>query len=442
MQRRFFRLAVVNILSNLMVPLAGLIDTAFLGHLVALHPLAGVALATLLFDYLYWSFGFLRMGTTGTTAQAMGREDAQEALLSGLRNWLLGLGLGLGILFLQYPLREAGFALLRATPDVIASGRAFYNAYIWAAPATLLNFVLVGWFLGREQSGRVLVLTALSATANIALDYLFIVHWGYESAGAGWATALSQYLMFIVGMIFVLQQVRWQQIRAVAARIPEPKAMKAAFVLNRDLLVRTFVLVSVFAVFTNLGSALGTEVLVTNAVLMQVFTLGAYFIDGLAFATESLAGFFKGQGKVQELPRLLRLSGLSSLGIGLGFALFFNLLPGPLFQLITDHVAVLGRLKQYVLWMIPVLGIGSVAFMLDGYFLGLTESDSLRRGTLTAALFGFAPVAFAAWYWQSSQLLWLALVLFMVGRVIALGRQVPLTLRPVQAAYDSHPPKD
>ena len=426
--RRFFRLAIVNTLSNLMVPLAGLVDVAFLGHLAEIRHLAGVALATVLFDYIYWSFGFLRMGTTGTTAQAVGRGDYEEVLLIGLRNGVLALGLGLAILVLQHPLREFGFALLSAAPEVKSSGEAYYNTRIWGAPATLLNFVLIGWFLGREQSGKVLILSAVSNGANVALDSLFIVRWGWESAGAGLATTVSQYLMLLVGIIITYREFQFA-VRAVAGRILDLSALKAALALNGNLLVRTFALISTFALFTNLSSVLGTVVLATNALLLQVVTLAAYFIDGLAFATESLAGIFRGKGVSEQLAPLVLLSGGASLSLGLAFALVFVLLPSHLFGLLTNHSEVIERVSSYALWLLPVLGFGSVAYMLDGYFLGLTEGRILRRSTVIAALVGFAPVAVVAWQFQSSHLLWLALSLFMAVRAFTLGLQVPRTIR-------------
>jgi MATE family multidrug resistance protein len=428
-RRRFFRLASINILSNLMVPLAGLVDVAFLGHLTEIRHLAGVALATVLFNYIYWTFGFLRMGTTGTTAQAVGRSDQEAVLLTGLRNGLLALGLGLTILVLQLPLRELGFALLSAAPEVKSSGVAYYNTLIWGAPATLLNFVLVGWFLGRAEGGKVLVLSAVGNGANVAMDYLFIVRWGWESAGAGLATATSQYLMLLVGMIIVCRKLRLRNVQAIAGRILDPSALRAVFALNGDILVRTFALVSTFALFTNLSSVLGTVVLATNTLLLQVVTLVAYFIDGLAFATESFAGIFRGKGVSEQLTYLVQISGATSLSLGLTFALVFTLLPGPLFGLLTNHSEVIDRIDTYVLWLLPVLGFGSVAYMLDGYFLGLTEGPTLRRASVTATLVGFVPVAVVAWQFQSSQMLWLALALFMAARVVTLGMQVPRTLR-------------
>src|SRR6476469_3426462 len=255
---RFYRLAIVNILSNLMVPLAGLIDVAFLGHLAEIRHLGGVALATVLFNYLYWTFGFLRMGTTGMTAQAVGQGDREGALLVGLRHGLVALGIGLLILLLQVPLRAIGFALLSATAEVKLAGQAYYNALIWGAPATLMNYVLMGWFLGREQSGKVLLLSAISNLTNSFMDYFFVVRWGWEGAGAGASTALSQYLMLLTGIFLVCREIQWSQVQAIASKIWEPIALKAAFTLNREILIRTFALISTFAVFTNLSSTFGT----------------------------------------------------------------------------------------------------------------------------------------------------------------------------------------
>jgi len=424
---RFFRLASVNILSNLMVPLAGLVDVAFLGHLAEIRHLAGVALATVLFNYIYWTFGFLRMGTTGTTAQAVGRADEEAMLLTLLRNGLLAIGLGFIILVLQHRLRELGFALLSATPEVKSSGIAYYDALIWGAPATLLNFVLIGWFLGREQGGRVLLLSVVGNGANVVLDYLFIVRWGWESAGAGTATATSQYLMLLIGIILVYRE-RWLgKVKAIAKYILDPAALKATFALNSDILVRTFALVSTFAIFTNLSSAMGTVVLATNTLLLQVVTLAAYFIDGLAFATESFAGIFRGQGGSAGLIPLVRISGGASLILGLLFALVFNVFAEALFGLLTNHKDAITLIGHYVKWLFPVLGFGSIAYLLDGYFLGLTEGSILRKSTLIAALLGFAPVALVAWWLQNVHILWLALSLFMVGRAVTLGVKVPRT---------------
>ena len=419
--RQFLKLTAINVLSNVMVPIAGLLDVAFLGHLADIRHLAGVALATVVFNYLYWTFGFLRMSTTGMTAQAIGRGEEEEALLIGLRHGILALLLGAAIVILQVPLRQLGFAMLSAATEVAAAGEAFYNALIWGAPATLINFVIIGWLLGRSQSDRVLILTAVNSGANITLDYWFIVRLDWASTGAGLATALSQYLMLLVGLVMLAQEVPLKQMRVNTQQLWDASALATVWVLNRDILIRTFALISTFAIFTNLGSAFGTVPLTANALLMQVVTLAAYFIDGIAFATESLAGLFWGQGNVSQLKQLVLIAGGLSLCIGVLIAIAVIGYPDPLFGRLTTHSQVLDYLKQYVLWLLPVLGFGSLAYMFDGYFLGLTEGRVLRQATLQAVLLGFMPIAIVAWYRHNNHWLWFALTLFMAVRALALG---------------------
>lgn len=425
---RFFRLAAVNVLSNLMVPLASLLDMAFLGHLPDIDPLAGVALATVLFNYLYWTFGFLRMGTTGLTAQAIGRDDPDEVMLIGLRNGLIALIAGVGMVLLQEPLRIIGFAFLNATAEVKAAGQAYYSALIWGAPATLLNMTLVGWLLGREQSAKVLLLSAVSNGSKVVLEYLFVVQWGWQSAGAGYATTVSQYLMVFVGVLLVGgdRTLTWN-LPHLRPRLLDATALKAAFALNGAIVIRTFAFVSTFAVFTNLSSALGTAVLTANALMLQVVSLAAYFIDGLAFATETMAGVFYGKNNFAQLALLVRVSGITSLGLGVTFAIAFIAMPTLLFGLLTNHADIVELIREQVPWLLGILGFGSIAYMLDGYFLGLTQAKTIQTSALIATLVGFAPIAAIAGYLQNVQLLWFALTIFMATRALTLALQVPRT---------------
>lgn len=427
---RFLRLAAVNILSNLTVPLAGLVSVAFLGHLVEIHHLAGVTLATVLFNYLYRTMGFLRMGTTGVTAQATGRGDDTEALLIGLRNGQLAVGLGLLILLFQQPLRDLGFALLHSEPAVRLAAQAYYNARIWAAPATLLNFVLIGWLLGREKSGQVLLISILGNGCNVALDYWFITRLGWESAGAGWAITISQYGMALLGVVLIGQESGWRDLKAKHLQLWSGTSLRQTLALNGNIFIRTLAFLSTFSIFTSLSAAVGEVRLAENALMLQVFSLAVYLIDGLAFATESLTGIFHGKQNQKPLLALIRISGSSSLLIGVCFALLFVLFPQPLFSLLTNHTEVLDSVRHSVPWLLPVLGFGSIAFMLDGYFLGLAEGATLRNTALLATCVGFAPLALLAWQLQSNHLLWLALTVFMALRAIFLGVQLPRTLKP------------
>ncbi|MDT9341734.1 MATE family efflux transporter [Trichodesmium erythraeum 21-75] len=421
----FIRLTLVNILSNLMVPLASLIDLAFLGYLDEIRHLAGVSIATVLFNYIYWTFGFLRMSTTGTTAQANGSRNYHEVKQICLRNCLIALTIATIIIIFQYPLREIGFNLLSATPEVKASGINYYKSLIWGAPATLLNFVLIGWFLGLEQGGKVLLLSIVNKGTNIILDYIFIVRWGWESSGAGSATAISQYITLVIGMICVFKFIYLAEIPQLIKNIWQPQVIKKTFILNRDILIRTFAIISTFAVFTNLSSYINTLVLVTNTLLLQVVTLAAYFIDGLAFATESLAGKSYGKRNQKELKALVKLSGIIGISIGLIFAFIFCLFPTTLFSLLTNHTQVINNISSYVLWLIPILGFGGIAYILDGYFLGLTQGNLLRNSTLVASLIGFLPFAIVGLLLKNNHILWLSLAMFMATRAITLGKAIP-----------------
>jgi len=429
----FFQLAAANTASNLMVPLAGLIDTAFLGHLSEVRYLNGVALATIIFNVIYWSFNFFRMGTTGPTAQADGQADEATVWLIGVRNTLLALGTGVGVWLLRAPIATLGFALLQAGPGVKAAAIAFFEGRIIGAPAVLVNFVLLGWLLGRSQGRAVVLLAIIGNGSNILLDYWFIRRLGWGSYGAGLATALSQYIMLAVGLGIIFTRtathpVPWHLWPQIKSRLWQSAALRALFGLNRDILIRTFALVISISLFTNFSSGLGETVLGVNTLLMQVFLMAAYFIDGIALAVESYAGRFYGQKATADLHWLLLLGLGGSVGLGGAIALTLLIWPLPFFSLLTSHTSLLTQIPTYVAWLIPVLSFGAVAFTLDGYFLGLTAGHILRNSTLVAAFVGFLPLALAASWLQRPHLLWLALVGLMVMRSLTLLCKVPSTL--------------
>jgi MATE family multidrug resistance protein len=316
---------------------------------------AGVTLSTTLFNYTYFIVNFLRMGTTGLTAQAVGRDDTEQMLLVGLRNGLIALGLGGLLLLLQYPLQQLWFGIMSATPEVKASGIDYFNARIWGAPAVVVNFVLIGWFLGREMSGVVLLMTLLGNAANVVFDYLFIVHWDWASTGAGLSGALSQYLMLVLGIIVASQYIEWKELPSAARRFWDAGAFKAAFTLNGNILIRCCATMLVMTIFTASSSAMGTAILTENALLLQVVLLCAYIFEGIGFATETLGGFFKGQQASERLLPLLQVTLGSGILVGLIFAFVCVLFPTTVFGLLTNHGEVKELVQIYVPWLFSVL---------------------------------------------------------------------------------------
>ncbi len=419
LSRRFFRLAIPNIVSNVTVPAVGLVDAAMLGHLPEIRFLAGVALGSVVFDYVYWGFGFLRMATTGQTAQAVGRGDDEEAWTILWRGLLVAVALGSAIWLLRGAIETAAFALLSGGPGVEAAGRVYFRARIVAAPATLANYVLLGWLLGRERPGRALAMTVFGNLANVALDWLLIMRWGMAAAGAGTATAISQLAMASSGALFVatLPGRRWPRLR----RLLDPARLAATFRLHRDILVRTVCLMSTFALFTDFSARLGTAVLACNAILYRVQMLAAYLIDGAAFATETLAGVLYGRRDAAGLRRLLRLALATGQAFAVPVLAVLLLLPGPVVALLTSHAEVAVLVRRFSPWLVPVLSIGAVAFVYDGLLIGLTAGSVLRNQMLVSTLVFFLPLASWAVLSGSNHLLWAAMAVFMFGRWLTLA---------------------
>lgn len=427
--RRFLRLSGPNIASNLLVPLASAIDLALLGHLADVEDLAGVALGTVLFDYVFWTFGFLRMATTGLTAQARGRADMLGEQLVAWRGLSIALAAGVSILIVHRPLGTAGFAIMQGDAALHAAAYEYYRWRILGAPFTLANYALLGWFLGREQSGRALAMSAVGHGANILLDVWFIAGLGLGAAGAGGATALSQVAMFLCALALggkALVPERW---RSLGPEIVDRDALREFFSLSRDITIRTLLLVSVFAAFTNIAAAMGTAVLAATALLRQVVMVAAWFIDGFAFAVESLAGHFHGARRFDQLTGTLRIAMNWSLGTTLVFVVLAVGFPGPVLGIFTDKPELLELAERYRWWLIPVLGLGAPAYVLDGYFLGLTAGRILRVAMIWSVAIGFVPVAALALGLRNMDLLWAALATFMLARTVTLGMKTGATLR-------------
>ena len=426
---RFYRLASISVLANMMVPLAGLVDIAFLGHLTDIRHLAGLILATILFDYLYRVLKFMRSSTNAITAQAVGKNDDKAVVLAGLRSGLIALLVGLIIVLLQYPLQKIGFFILSGSSDIESAGVDYFYARIWGAPAVLLNFVLFGWFLGREMNWVMLLMSIVGNGSNVLLDYLMISKWGWASAGAGLATALSQYLALIVGLIWMFFTIPWQAVPVAIQELFDWVALKETFALKGNILIRFLVLISVYSIFTNLSATMGTTVLAQNGLLLQIALLSQFTIQGVGVTMQTLTANFKSKGNTQQIIPLLIVSLVTSVVIALGFAGTSIFFPDQVFGLLTNHTEVNQEINQYTIWLLPILVITAITFMLEGYFIGLKEGATLRNTVLLSFVVGFIPLLIAAWYFHNNHLLWSTLLSYMTSNMILLGVSVPQTFK-------------
>ncbi|MGL1936580.1 MAG: MATE family efflux transporter [Fibrobacterales bacterium] len=431
LHKRFITLSLPNIISNLTVPLAGIIDLALLGHLQDIAPLAGVALGTIIFDYIYWSFGFLRMGTTGITATAFGKQDQLALTTIAFRGLGLAATIGVLLLALKIPIGELSFSLLQGAQSVEHSGKAYFDARIWAAPATLALYVINGWFLGMHRSGTVLILAILLNGANIIFDTLFIYSFGWGAAGAGYATMLSVCLTAVAGLSVLLFSLKSYP-RPSLSMLFNKKETLELISLNINLLIRTFLLITVFALFTNISSLFGTLVLAANTIALKLISVGAYFIDGFAFALEAMAGKFYGEKDGSNLLATLKLSLWYCLGSILLFTLGIMVAHDSIISLFASsqyHPEVISLTASYTPFIIVALIAAGSAYIFDGFFIGMARGDVLRKSMILSSLLGFIPLATLSVYFYKPELLWGALILFMIMRSISLATMIGPTIR-------------
>ncbi len=417
--RRFLYLAIPMALSNLTVPLTGMVDLGMLGHLGVVEHMAGMGLATVLFDLLYWPFTFLVFGTVAAAADAAGRGNHHGVLLALVRSALLGLAIGAVILLLAVPIRELGFTLLSGEAGVKDAGRAYYNGRIWGAPAVLFNYAFFGWLVAREKTHVVLALDLLTNGTNVVLDYIFIFVLDLAGFGAGLATMMSQYLMTAAALVIIAREK--PELSALKDAVFERAALAKLLRLNRDIFMRTFCLVAAYTLFTNTSAAIGTIVLAANAMLIKLLEMAAMCMDGVVLGVETLTAFFVGRGDHASVRRLLRLGFTVALALGLTFIVTFVTFGEPIYALLTSHAEVIATARAHQFGLFAMLLGVAATYVFDGYLLGLHEGRIMRNCVFVSLVVFYLPVAAAAWRLQSNALLWTALVVFMAARMATMA---------------------
>lgn len=411
---RIWAIAWPIILSNITVPLLGLVDTAVVGHLPDSRYLAAVTLGATLFSFLYWGFGFLRMGTTGLVAQAMGREsdsDVQNLLGQSL---LIAVVLGTLLITFSTPLVNLGLWLLDGSDAATPLAREYAEIRLWSAPAVLANYAILGWFLGQQNSRVTLAILLLTNTINIVLDLWFVVGLGMTSNGVAWASVIADYSALGFGGYLVLRQLKRLTGCFSRARLLALSAYAALFNINANLFVRTLGLLFVMAFFTAQGARQGDTVLAANAVLLQFIMLTSYALDGFAHAAESLVGRAYGRRDWQELAAIVRRTAQFSFWTAGGASLAFVLVGNQLVALLTGLEEVQETAAVYLPWMVVMPLIAVWSYLLDGVFIGATAVREMRNSIFIAMA-----IYLPAW-WLTQGLgnhgLWLAFTLFIAMR--------------------------
>ena len=426
---RVWRLAAPMILSNLSVPLLGAVDTAVIGQLQEPYYLGAVAVAALIFTFIYWGFGFLRMGTTGLTAQAWGAGDSGEVRAILNRSLLIAALVGLVIIILQRPIGGVAFSLLEASAEVEVNGEAYFAIRIWSAPAALGNYVVLGWFLGMQNAKVPLVLQVFLNSLNIALDLIFVLVLDWQVEGVALATVIAEYAGLALGVFLVFH--RLKDTRAVSAmQIFNIAHFKRMFAVNRDIFIRTLCLVFCFAYFTAQSAKLGDVVLAANAVLMNFMAFLSYGLDGFAHAAEALVGGAAGARHRVGFRRAIITAAIWSNIVAAGFVLAYWLVGKNLIDVLTHLPSVRAAAAQYLPWLYAAPIISVWAYLLDGVFLGATRTGELRNAMIFSTITYVCAVQIALPVFGNHGL-WLALLGLMVVRGASLGIYLPRVIRSI-----------
>ena len=416
MSSKILRIALPSIVSNITVPLLGLVDTAISGHLGSAVYIGAVAVGSMVFNVIYWLFGFLRMGTSGMTSQALGRRDLDGVAMMLARSLAVAASVAAVIIACQQPLAHIALTLAHPTDDIRAAAHTYFSICVWGAPAMLCLYSLTGWYIGMQNTRLPMLISIMQNVVNIAASLTFVYGMGMKVEGVALGTLTAQYAGIAVSLALwtrtygrrLYRRIRWREVFC-------HEAMSRFFSVNRDIFLRTLFLVAVNFYFMSAGARQGAIVLAANTLLMQLFTLYSYVMDGFAYAGEALCGRLHGAGNTRSLTRTVRQLFGWGAALATAYTLAYALGGNAFLQLLTDESCVVAAAHSYFVWaaLIPVCGMA--AFIWDGVFIGLTAT----RGMLLSS--AIATAAFFAIYivlrpMLHNHALWIAFLAYLAMR--------------------------
>ena len=414
-----WRIAAPMILSNISVPLLGMVDTGVTGHLESPVYLGAVAIGAMIFSFLYTGVNFLRMGTTGIAAQSFGADDNDGLRVALGQALVVALLVAMALIAFQRPLGRLAMYLLGPDAEIQVHALEYFSIRIWSAPGTLANYALIGWFIGLQNARIPLLIFLTINLTNIILDLLFVIVLGMKVDGVALASVLAEYSGLLVGGAFAIAALKKRSGHWPIQRLVNLSAYKAFFSVNANLFVRTMALMFTIGFVTAQGARLGGLILAANAVLMNFQNLTSFGLDGIAHAAEALVGKAIGQNRRDALVEAVRLTLKWSLIFALGFTATF-LLAGPMIiGLLTDLPDVREAAMRYLPWLIASPLVSVWCFLYDGVYVGATRAKEMRNIMIASTLFVFLP----AWYFLQplgNDGLWLAFLLFLASRGIGM----------------------
>lgn len=420
MNRSILKLAIPNIISNITIPLLGLVDMILMGHLGSSLYIGAIALGGTIFSVLYSFFSFLRAGTTGFTAQSLGSGDKTETIYSLYRSLCIGIPIIAFILLMQIPIAKISTFLLDGSDEVKTLAISYFYIRIWAAPANILLYCLNGWFVGMQNTKIPMFIAILINVMNIIFSIFFVLILKQNVIGVALGTVIAQYSGLTLAIVLLIKNYKSYFIKIKKETLFDFNKIKRFFKVNTDLMIRSFLLIISIAFFTNQSAKLGDNTLAVNMILLQSFYIFSYFTDGFAYAGEALVGKYIGSKDRNNLIKVIRLLLLWGFSISIPFTILYALFPSTFVRIISDNPNILTEVEPYYIYMIVIPLITFAAFIWDGIYIGATASKAIRNTMIIATIFIFLP----SWYLLMPKFgnhgLWIAFLCFMTARGVAM----------------------
>lgn len=415
--KKILNLAIPNIITNVTVPLLGMVDTAIAGHLESELYIGAIAVAAIIFNFIYWNFSFLRMGTSGFTAQAFGAGNQQEVVSVLLRSLLVAFVAGFLIIALQFFVLQVAFFFIQASSQTQVYAGTYFHIYIWAAPFVLGMYAMTGWYIGMQDAKTPMFVSIATNVINIGLSLLFVFVFNMQLKGVALGSACAQFISFCLTLF--LWNKKYSYLKSYLSwgftkRLP---GFKPFFKVNSDIFLRSLALVLVTTFFTSASAKIGDTFLAVNSLLMQLFILFSYMMDGFAYAAEALAGRYYGAKNYPELIRLIKRLFLWGIALTALFTIIYALFTGNILQLLTDKTTIIEASKDFRIWALLFPVAGFAAFLWDGIFIGMTASRQMRNAMFVAVAFFFV-IYYVLTPVLGNNALWLSFITYLAMRGI------------------------
>jgi multidrug resistance protein, MATE family len=418
------KIAVPIMLANVTEPLIGIVNTAVIGQLGSAHLIGGVAVGSLIFSFLFWGFGFLRLSTSGLAAQATGANDPKEVAAVFWRSILIAVTVGIALIALSPLLKPLSVSLMGGSADVQAAASTYFSYRIWAAPAALANFAILGWFFGQGRTVLTLVTQLVLNVSNMAMSAMLVLQFDFGIAGVGIAVLIAEYLGTTLGLLFVLMSLKRLGQPFDRAFVLQPGKMRALITANADMMIRTVCLLFALSWFTSRSARAGDTVVAANIVLLHMFEMAAFMIDGFAYAAEAMVGQAIGARAIDRYGKAISVSTLWTMAFGLVSCLtiwFF----GPQFiDLMTTNQEVRDYARNYLFWAALTPLLGAACFLYDGIFTGAMATRDMRNMMILSLA-----IYLCAWFVLEPRYanhgLWVALCVFFIARSVSFAACLP-----------------